>query len=245
MSNMSNMLKIAVYTAVIGNIDRLWSALVRQSKADFVAFVDSHKLEVGHWSANQELRLRDSPSLPTWEQRIVEVPYGDRRTARYYKCLPHRVMPDADIWIWVDGNVRPRIAPITMVRKWLPKGSDLATFNHPDRSDIWEEVDACIRFKKDRPKVLREQLRAYSNDGHPRRWGLAETKVVIRRNTPEMVALNEEWWEEIMKYSLRDQVSLPHVCWRRGVKWSVIPGKATHSQYFEHPKHTKGRSVYR
>jgi hypothetical protein len=39
------------------------------------------------------------------------------------------------------------------------------------------------------------------------------------------VALNEAWWEEMTRGSVRDQVSLPYVCWKAGLRWDVIPGK--------------------
>lgn len=214
-------MKIFVYTAIIGNIDALIPAL--PSTVEHIAFVD-----VSH-----------PPSAP-WMQRIVNVEWGSRRTARHYKACPHLYMPDADVWIWVDGNVRLHIPPEEAVVRWLR--GDLATLRHPDRRDVYEEAAACIRLKKDDPLILKHQANAYRKAGHPVGWGLAETRIVIRRNTPGICKLNEAWWEQIRTCSLRDQASLPFVCWQAGLRWDVIPGRCwpgNKSPEFRYTKHER------
>jgi len=153
----------------------------------------------------------------------VAAEYGPRRTARHYKALPHRYMPDADVWIWLDGNVTLGVSPDAAVERWL--NGDLATFDHWERNCLYDEAAFCAKIGKDDAGTLTQQMRRYGLAGMPRRWGLAATRVVIRRNTPAMVALNEAWWAEIEAGSVRDQVSLPFVCWQAGLRWDVIPGK--------------------
>jgi hypothetical protein len=199
--------------------------------ARYIAFTEVPRREVGLWTrggANRPAMVRGSgknPALfPAWEQRIVPLKWGDRRTARHYKALPHRYIPDTDVWIWVDANVRLLIPPERAVVKWLGDGG-LAVFNHPDRSCLYDEADFCGRKGKDGRDVLAKQIRKYAADGMPRKWGLAETRCVIRRNTPRMAELGEMWWAEIERHSFRDQVSLPCCCWKMGLRWKVIPGR--------------------
>ena len=235
-------MRIVVYTAVIGGIDPLWSAL--PDPAEYVAFVDATKPEVGLWGGNPPAILGNTQHIgapPTWKQRVVSIEGDARRTARMVKTLPHRFMPDADVWVWVDSNVRLRIVAAEAVRRWL-KG-DIAIPNHPDRRDVYQEAEACVKFRKDDAKTLQRQARRYALDGHPRGWGLAETRIVIRRNTPAIRALNEAWWAEIDAGSNRDQVALPYVCWQQGLRWDVIPGRVNgngHKQVW-HAKHTGRR----
>ena len=193
---------VVVYTAIIGDCDAL---LPPPPGATAVAFVTCKHGARG------------------WEQRIVTPDWGPRRTARHYKALPHRYLPDADVTIWLDGNVTMSIAPETAVARWL-KG-DLATFNHWDRDCLYDEAAFCGRVGKDRQDVLVEQAERYRAAGMPRHWGLAATRVVVRRNTPAIAALNEAWWEELQAGSVRDQVSLPFVCWKAGLRWDVLPGR--------------------
>lgn len=195
-------MKIVVYTAIIGDCDGLLS----RPAGDAVAFV-----------THTHTRARG------WDQRIVVAEFGPRRTARHYKTLPHRYMPDADVWIWIDGNVQLGVTPEAAVARWL-KG-DLATLNHWERNCLYDEAAFCAKIGKDDAVTLQRQARGYALDGHPKGWGLAATRVVIRRNTPAIVALNEAWWDEIERHSVRDQVSLPYVCRQAGIRWDVIPGK--------------------
>jgi hypothetical protein len=232
---------IVLYTAVFGNIDRLWTVWAGDSAARFVAIVDSRKQETGHWRDDKGLHLREAASLPRWEQVIVNPKYGNRRTARHFKTMPHKYFPEADYWIWVDGNVRPKYTPEEMVEMWLPSNRRLAAFKHPDRKDLYEEARACKRFKKDTWDTLGSQVGKYRKEGHPKGYGLAETKVVIRRNDPKVHRMNSMWWKEILNHSVRDQVSLPYVCWKLNMEWAIIPGRCDRSNEFVHIKHTKGR----
>ena len=219
------MTKVVVYTAVIGNIDRLWSVLPGSNNVRHVAFVDSRKREVGLWGGKPSHIMKNTVTAKaarTWEQIIVKPKWDARRTARHYKAVPHRYLPDADVWIWVDGNVRARKNPVVFVKRHR---SQLVTFKHWDRKCLYVEADFCAKIRKDSTKILQRQRNRYRKAGMPDNWGLAATRVVIRRNNKVIRDLNEAWWYEIENYSLRDQVSLPFVCWKAGIRWDVLPGK--------------------
>ena len=236
-------MKVIVYTSIIGGIDQLWSVMPGSSDVEHIAFVDAKKREVGLWGKSPPTIMPKTGNVTapkTWEQRIVKPRWDARRAARHYKAVPHLYLPDADIWIWVDGNVRLRMHPLKLIERRM-KG-DLTTFTHPDRRCLYDEVAFCARVGKDKATTLREQAKRYSLDGMPRRWGLAETRVVIRRNTPEIRALNEAWWAEIERGSLRDQVSLPYVCWKQSVRWGILHGRCysrNQSREYVYLRHTK------
>lgn len=218
---------IVLYTAIFGSIDPLWSLPPHPTQAARVCFTDAAREEIGSWRGT--LYTPDArplaPQRWQWEQRLVPATYGPRRTARYYKTLPQLAFPDADVWIWVDGNVRPRVDPETLVARYLPDGIDLAVLRHPDRACLYTEADFCAQHGYDDRATLEAQAAAYRAADMPERWGLAETRVVIRRNTPEIRALNAAWWVEIAAHSRRDQVAFPFVCWRAGLRWREIPGR--------------------
>ena len=220
-------MKVIVYTALIGNIDRLWSVMPGSEDVQHVAFVDGPKLEMGLWGKSPPTILPKTSgkkARPTWNQQIVKPEWSARRTARHYKALPHRYLQDADVWIWVDGNVRLRMHPLALIKRYL-KDHDLVTFRHWDRDCLYAEGAFCAKFSKDKRAVLQAQMKRYQLAGMPKRWGLAATRVVIRRNTTRIRELNESWWTEIEHGSVRDQVSLPYVCWRHKVRWGVLPGR--------------------
>lgn len=228
-------MNIVVYTALFGNIDPLWSPPPIAGKSQYVCFSDRKRRECGLWTQRLgeqwPMMIEDSERYgiikPGWQVRIVKrkAGYSLRKMARWCKIMAHEHLQNADVTIWLDGNVRLMIPPARVVKKWLGD-ADLAIFDHNDRHCLYQEALFCTRKGKGSAARLRGQMQAYRKSGMPQNWGLAETKCVIRRNTPAMQQLNKMWWAEIERHSLRDQVSLPFVCWKLGIRWKVIPGRA-------------------
>jgi len=222
-------MKIVVYTALFGDHDQLWSVPPDAARgATYVAFTEKPRKEVGRWTGapGREVILKGDgdlePSVPTWKQRIVTPAFDSRKSARYYKIMSHEALPDADIVIWVDANIRLRATPEVAAKWVLDYG--LAAFKHLDRLCVYQEIAACVNFGKGVKSDLLAQEKAYRAAGMPQKWGLASTRCVVRRHTPEIIELNKAWWNEIQTYSVRDQVGLPFVCWKADLRWKEIPG---------------------
>jgi len=237
---------IVIYSALFGNIDPLWSVPPIATKdATYILFTDRVRDEVGLWtnySGNSEI-LPGTERLkvvnPTWEQRLVKPEMGNRRAARRLKVLAQEALPEADYSIWLDSNIRLRIAPKTAL-KWLGN-KDIAVFKHPDRLGAFQEIAICKQWSKGNKEKLRRQGNAYLSAGMPFGWGLASTRSVIRKHTKRMQEFNNLWWEQLTKYSVRDQISFPYVCWRYGFGWSRIPGVATACVHYWYRPHQKGQ----
>ena len=114
--------------------------------------------------------------------------------------------------------------PLALIKRYL-KDNDLVAFKHPDRDCLYVEAAFCAKHGKDKRAVLQAQMARYQRAGMPKRWGLAETRVVIRRNTERICDLSDAWWTEIEHGSLRDQVSFPYVCWKNKARWAILPGR--------------------
>lgn len=232
--------KVVIYTALFGDDDLLWSVPpIVALEAKYIVFTEKARREVGLWthSFSHDCPVvipgtGDVTSLSrVWEQRIVKSSYGPRKTARYYKAMAHKVLRGVDVSIWIDANVRLLLPPEEAVRRWVGKGS-LATFNHPDRRCLFQEASMCLRQRKGDSRQIAAQVKAYRKAEMPREWGLAETRCVIRRHTRRIADLNELWWSQTQKYSVRDQIGFPFVCWKLGVPWGVIPGNAKRHKEF-------------
>ncbi len=163
------------------------------------------------------------------------------RTARYHKCLPHRVLEPHKKSLWIDGSlVFKEVRPLSdIVNPALGDNFSLATFKHPDRACIYQEELACLKYRKDDPTTMRRQMQAYQADGYPPFSGLVETACVARRNNDECAAFNEGWWEQIERHSRRDQLSFNYVCWKQGMSYSHLPGHRFKSPYFRHVNHKR------
>lgn len=222
--------KVVVYTALFGDADRLWSVPPMAARGvKYIVFTEKPRREVGLWTYDFShehptmLKGTDyvSPLNCYWEQRIIKPPYEDRKSARYYKALAHKVLRDVDVSIWVDANVR-LVLPPKLAADWVSR-RDLAVFKHMKRTCLYAEAQVCLMLGLGSKDLINAQVRAYRKLKMPKRWGLATTRCMIRRHTPEMAKLNEAWWKETQKQSLRDQLSLPFVCWREGFQWEMVP----------------------
>jgi hypothetical protein len=199
-------IKVVVYTALFGDVDRLWSVPpVVASGVKYVVFTEKSRREVGLWTHSFSFDrpaiipgTEDvSPPTRSWEQRIVKLPYGPRKMARYYKTMAHKVLRGVDASIWVDANVRLLLLPEVAVEQWAGR-RELATFNHPNRNCLFEEARACQRLRIGDQGQIASQVKAYRKAGMPREWGLAETRCLIRRHTKRVAELNELWWKEVL-----------------------------------------------
>ena len=131
-----------------------------------------------------------------------------RLRAKWWKFRPDLMCPDADVTIWIDGNIR-------ILRPDFPEmcvralgDADALFMRHPQRDCIHQEVIASRHLHKYDGWPLEEQADHYMREGHPEHWGLAHAAVLVRRNCEQVKRLGEAWWEE-MTWSLQDQISLP------------------------------------
>jgi len=208
---------IVVYTACFGGYDNLQPVTV-DSDAQFVAFTDSDVAVAG------------------WEMVQVKASGDPRRQARKEKTTPHLLFALADVWLWHDANVELLVSPELLVSEWLGY-ADLAAPLHPSRDCAYDEANACLRKGKDSGDVLNAQLRSYNDAGYPRHNGLAETRVVIRRNTEDVARFNAAWWREISTHSVRDQVSFNYAAWKTGVEWKPIKAWVPKHPWFNYQRH--------
>lgn len=215
-------LNIVCYTAIFGGIkDRLYPPGGDNDGVRFVAFVDDPSAK-----APDGWKLRGAvESLP-----------NKRRQARWHKTHPHKLFPAADYTLWIDGCLTPRYSVRLMIEECL-QGRDLCVFKHGERSCLYQELEACLRLRKDDPQVMRRQVDEYRRQGYPYLNGLAETTAVLRRHISAIEQFDECWWREIRNGSLRDQLSFDYVCRCSGISYSHFPGSRTSSPYFRWRAH--------
>jgi TOD1/MUCI70, glycosyltransferase-like domain len=157
--------------------------------------------------------------------------------AKRYKILPHLFLPDAEVTIWVDGNISLRASAETVVDELLGD-ADLAVFRHPYRRTVWQEFATL----KDDPrfaipylqKQLSTQCKAYLDAGLPAHTPLYECSILIRRNNERVNRMMEAWWAQICRWQWRDQVSLPFVLAESDVWVKAIDGNARDHHLFDH-----------
>lgn len=204
---------IVVYTCITNNVDDI-TALSNRRFNDL--------------DANYHIFSDKEVIIPGWTVNRCDSKYGPLKTPRWYKTNGHLCFPFADAYIWIDGNQIPNGNATFLLEK-----GPLATFKHPKRDCVYDEMMACDRIGKDHLKNMAPQIEKYHKFGYPKNNGLAETSCIYRDNTPEINAFNTIWWKEIKEHSHRDQLSFDYAAYISGIRYNIIQGSRIKSEFLE------------
>lgn len=163
----------------------------------------------------------------------------DVMNAKPYKILSHKYTEEP-YSIWLDGNIYLLTEPERLASEWLYNDADMAVMLHPYHGSIGEEVEMIKesgKVEKQFYSLLDRQLEKYKD--LPSNHKLAECNVIVRRNNEKVKKFNKIWWEEIKKYTNRDQVSFPYIAWlmRNEIKINYIVGNVRTHPYFKYKTH--------
>lgn len=203
---------IAIVTAISGLKIPLVDPSVKFQKADYYAFVDKYQ-DVNVWRQNKVQNFSTHPI------------YTDRMNAKIYKILPELYFPDYEWIIWIDSTHEVIESPEKIIDEYMT-GGDIGVFIHNTRNCVYDESRVVIDWGKNIPDEVNKQVEFYRECNYPQNNGLFELSVIIRRNKKNIRKLNLMWWEQICKFSSRDQISFPFVLWKSGVVPNILPGFA-------------------
>ena len=168
----------------------------------------------------------DDPDLRSsvWDVRLVQEDLIDAaRQAKKIKQLPHRYLGKYAASMYIDNTITLREKPSAYFDLLDNSESGHLAFRHPDRDCVYDEADAVLELGYDDPDRVREQIYIYRAAGYPEHHGLTTCTVMLRRhNDPSLVRVNEDWREQVLRYSKRDQLSLHVMFWKHGYTPGVI-----------------------
>jgi hypothetical protein len=201
--------KIAVYTCIVGDYDQLQEPLFRPVNVDYILVTDGHFPSGGAWKGINVHTIKGITAA------------DDSRLSRYVKLHPHLFLEGYDYSIYIDGNIKT-MGDIRYLRQFLNQYG-FASNIHRSRNCIYEELEACIHQKKNDPQTMRRQIDAYRRAGMPENYGLIEANMLLRdHKNPVCIEIMDRWWQQIVKHTTRDQLSLPFVLWEMGIPVSGI-----------------------
>ena len=232
-----------IYTAIIGGYDELIEPSFKPKGWDFICFSD-RPLKSKTWTVKD--------TLPLYEDNT--------RTARKHKLLPHRLFPNYDFSLWIDGNINV----IGDVNELLPILDDVnyATYDHNQnildpRDCIYEEARVILEFGainmkktpekgmknyKDNPNLIQKQINRYKSEGYPPNNGLVVQMEVLRRhNKKDVIDAMELHWEELKHNSKREQLSFNYIAWKTKLNFNYIQGDSRNNKYFVNVGAHKGK----
>ncbi|WP_254831471.1 glycosyltransferase domain-containing protein [Haloglomus salinum] len=210
-----------VYTAIFDSYDTLIDPLICEEGADYICFTDDSELRSDIWD-------------------IVEVDsdssVNPARLNRYLKLHPHKILPDYEYSIYIDGNIQIVSELVENCHTYLDNYS-IAAHHHSTNNNVREEAESVVRYHLAPPDQVYRQLGRYFVEGFPDKQELTTNRVLYRKhNSSSCVELMSEWWSELSRETHRDQLSLNYILWRENTDIRVIQKPVWGSEMFEiHP----------
>lgn len=206
MINNKTQRKIAVYTCITGNYDKVEDPLIGEKACDYFLFTNNDKLKSNFW------KIKKIPN------NIIKLE-NNAKINRYIKMHPRELFPNYDYAIYIDGNVKIISTISHMVEKINDK-TGLAIHRHCERNCIYDEINACRAYNKGKYAMLKKQGNRYKKEGFPKEYGMLECNMLIsdlkNKNSQKVF---DEWWNEYLKSeSMRDQIALPYVLWKNKIQ---------------------------
>jgi hypothetical protein len=146
-----------------------------------------------------------------------------RLEAKWWKVRPDLACPDASVTIWLDGSMTLLRDDFEVLALAELEDDDALFMRHPWRDCIYDERDASHPNAKYDGQWTAEQVASYREAGHPEHWGLVHSGLIVRRNNPRVLAFDQTWWDEITRWSIQDQLSLPPLLRTMDLRWHYWP----------------------
>lgn len=227
--------RLTIYTVIIGDKEELGNPLTELSTfdssdlaLDFICFTDNHNLKSDVW----RFEYIDNGHLPP------------EKLSRRPKAMPHKYLPDCHYSLYIDNTVGfkrlPNSQDLVTSRPYLFK-----TFRHSTRNRLSEEADAIASLGYDEVGTLCTQLDFYASLRPLESISPLTTCTVLLRshNHPKIAKFGETWWEEILAFSKRDQMSFDFSAIHTGCEIEYFDGTTQKNDMVIWPIHTVKRRV--
>lgn len=216
--NQSREKKGVIYTCITGNYDFLKMYKYFDENWDYICFTD-----------NEDLIKKER--LFFWEIKKIKYKNEDKiKLSRWHKINVHKLFNNYEKSIWIDASI------VIMKKEFFDLiGENETKFFvsniHSKRKCIYQEIKACIFYKKENLEKAKKILKKLKKEKYPINNGLYETGIIYRRhNEMENKIIAKEWWEFIENYSSRDQLSLNFIFWKNNFETNYFTKK---SFYYE------------
>ncbi|KAF5728682.1 F3H9.11 protein isoform 1 [Tripterygium wilfordii] len=213
---------VVVASAIFGAFDLIQqpSNISEYSKKTvcFFMFVDE---ETEAYLKNNS-GLDNKKRVDLWRLVVVHnLPYTDgRRNGKIPKLLVHRMFPNARYSLWIDGKLELVVDPYQILERFLwRKNATFAISKHYKRFDVFIEAEANkAAAKYDNASIdfqiefyKKEGLTPYSESKLPITSDVPEGCIIIREHVPISNLFTCLWFNEVDRFTSRDQISFSTV----------------------------------
>lgn len=178
-----------IYTAILGPYDILKRPTVITPGWRYICFTD------------QELRS------DVWQIRKIVSTGNAQLTARFMKIMFHLNVGDEES-IWLDASFQINC---NLDHWWkMHFKTDITCVRHPLRDCVYQEAIICTQNGRKGTEGALKQVESYRGI-IPEHGGLIQSGLLMRKRTDFTIQLCEDWFDELSRHSMRDQISFAKV----------------------------------
>ena len=203
---------------------------------------DYEKFTDPNYKVNDETDLKlftDNPSLKSehWDIILIEprFPCDIIRSSRYLKILGPKLLQNYESSLYLDNTVKLKIEPDEFIDSVL-KNHDFALPVHSFRDSVISEFDTVQKLGYDDFTRVYEQLFHYQNCASrvlkERPYWCA---ILARKHTVQVIQTMELWWDQVLRYSRRDQLSINYALSKTQLAVNAIQIDNYLSRYHQWP----------
>ena len=223
-------LKKVVYSAIFGNYDDI-KKVNPQNGFDYILFSDNY-------NSNYKNNKTNWIFMPIPEI-VNNLNISIVKKQRFLKLHPHLFFQKYDLSIYIDSNFEIKEDLNEFLLRILTPKYNIYFFEHPDRNNNMDETFAVTKYNKEKNTMAKLVRERYKFENFTDNGGLIEGCLIIRKhNEKKCINLMNKWYEEIEKYSYRDQLSFNYVLWKEKDKIKYI-SKNYALEYFNQNYHLK------
>lgn len=197
-----------VYTCLVGNYDNVPCHNYVDDRWDYILFSDNEELikkgKIYHWN------VRKNPFNKL----------DGTRNSRYVKINPHLVLQEYKYSFYIDANILVNNHNFfDTLEDIIKKDIKISIPLHPERKCIYEEAKVIKERYIDYPKLVKKQVSFLKSEGYPQDNELFENGLIFRQhNDDDIVKAQKLWWNMVINYSKRDQLSGVYSFWKYGIE---------------------------
>ncbi|KAK9944201.1 hypothetical protein M0R45_009779 [Rubus argutus] len=173
-------------------------------------------------------------------------PYDEpRRNGKVPKIITHRLFPEAQYSIWIDGKMELMVDPLLILERYLWREKNtFAISQHKHHHSIYEEADANKRRKRYARPLIDLHMKIYRYEGmepwSPQKKTISdvpEGAIIIREHTAMSNLFSCLWFNEVDLFTPRDQLSFGYVLYRLrdSFQFFMFPNCEYNSLFILHP----------
>lgn len=144
------------------------------------------------------------------------------RAIRYAKTHPHVLFRDYDVAVWLDTSIMLVGDIYPILKRFVASGKAIGSTPHTVRQSLFEEFLACVALGKDDYQILQRLKKFYESEGFDSQRLAENGFLLFNPKHKDIAAPLEEWWQMILKFSKRDQLTFSYSLAKHGVEWFRI-----------------------